>query len=1819
MILILPSQALVLNAYAVLIGSTPGSTAFAAHQTYIAGSATASGLTGSAGAAAGASAYKMALNDLFASQTTAALATTMLANLGLSTAFTQAQAEAFLTANAANRVGAMMDLASQLYIYSGTDAGLVSAKSAYVAKVDASYDYSLANSNTQLIAGPVVVGKTYTLTTGVESLMGTAFNDIFVARTVNGANTLNDGDTIDGGAGTDTIYLDFVSVGNAITPVFKNIETVVVRAQSAGTDANGTGATDGNNQLNSQTVQIDAQRSLEVDAANKVTAATGVTQWESSNSRSDVIIEDVRIGNDQKTKDVTIAFRESDPGNVDFGVYFDQHSLRNSGTGSSSLTIQIMDTGAAASATPSVAATPLLNNPYDTFKIGINGVLQTISLNTTAAPATAANADTYAQLLAAFQAALLAAGGTATAALGAPFAVIDPLTGKSVTGTSIVITGGAGITFSDSIAGAGWVNSTGAAVPNSSNIFTTFNTGSVSVTELVTSKVILDDVGRGSTGGDLVIGGMSVGDTSLSRGVERFEITVEDSSKLQTINGTNNALREVTIVNGTTSNTTSAYNTVVPNAGNLTVNGRVATAGMTGDNALVGVNNARYSDHDVTGFTDVRLIDGSAMTGSLAFTAGITSDSIAKYITQVDTAANPFADVAGTGNINFNVPGANFVYTGGANNDTMTVTIDTAAVSSRSSVVSGLSDFTFNVDGGAGNDAITVTVLGANLAGGAQAWYNNQKLNANITIKGGAGNDTIRTPGAGDVIIDGGDGNDTIYTDNTGALVAAPNATGTAGSSALAYANAAAAELAAALNAAVAANATDAGATAATAAGFGAGAAAVITALNVLDNLTANASAADLTANAIVPAVPAALVITNGTLAAYTAGAITAAQKVAIDVAYNAVASEAITAPNATLALSTFVGVAPTGAINVAVGDAAVATILTSARTALANATAADTNAVTHRALLDATQIAVVDATMGVSRIASPATPASVTAAGLTAGLTNTVNGTIESAVITPVLAAGITTYIINGLTVTTAAGTTAADIQTTLATGVATGTATVGGADAGGYTRAIVGGTVTYTATTTGNKVDLTNGGNAAPVVTVTPGTDGTAAVVAGFTALQALLTAGTIGATATAGTADAIAVGGTVPVILTAGQKAQIDAVIAGGATADIDAGDVAAIQAIVAPLQTAAVTANTNAAAAVTANAATVAAGAAVTAGTAVVLAAFNTLEAALVLNATDASVVATANALVAAGALTQGQVNTVLAGVVLDATAFSAADVTATALALSPLKNAANNANTAAQTTLTNAIAANTTAVNAVSTAVAANTVGGTNGADNFGTAGTTAAAGAAATAATTAANALATENGVVAGLTALKAAITTATQQVQVINLLTNAEAAGFLTNAENLALVAAATVTSVTAVLTVGQKLILDSGLASATTGTGLAVAGSLDALIGTHTANAAQLAVVATNTAAISAATATAAAIATAAAASGANSSTLNAPKAVFVFDTSNQAATYNRVTMDDRNLADLKSDANDAYNFFNSTVKVTYKGIDVSMVVAGTNSKTTDLELNQAIKSAVNGDAVLSKLLLVTDGPANSLVVTSLIDGAHTTANLAVTVTMPTTAGANVAAAAAVYGLAVGSTDAAVVAAMATAKTAFDTKGDYTTQFAESGAANANVTLTGAASLSSSDNTITGGAGNDVIVLGTTVGTDLMTSSNESVVFSGSFGNDTIVNFMATGLGMDTLNFSALNGRGSAFGSLATDKSIVVGAATATPLTAAAIAALFTDSATAINHVYVAVDSTNIGSIWQVADAAGIAATGVVATLVGSIDLADTAWATLTGANFV
>jgi len=273
--------------------------------------------------------------------------------------------------------------------------------------------------------------------------------------------------------------------------------------------------------------------------------------------------------------------------------------------------------------------------------------------------------------------------------------------------------------------------------------------------------------------GDLIIGGLSTGATSSSKGVQQFDITVQDTSKLSNINSTNNTLQVVNIVNGTTDVQSDAYVTRVTNEGDLYVGVSNTQANdLPGDNA----------QDNAYGFSDVRVINAATMTGKLSFTAELTNAAIAKYVNLTDTASNPAADnVAVT-------------YTGGTDNDTMVVDIDTATAASHSNFNVGREDFTFTFSGGNGDDVISIAIdrgnatfagnvhateadglIGATEAaatrrGNAEFWYTNQKINDNITISGGDGADTITKPGAGDTNINGGAGNDTIYADNSGSL-----------------------------------------------------------------------------------------------------------------------------------------------------------------------------------------------------------------------------------------------------------------------------------------------------------------------------------------------------------------------------------------------------------------------------------------------------------------------------------------------------------------------------------------------------------------------------------------------------------------------------------------------------------------------------------------------------------------------------------------------------------------------------------------------------------------------------------------------------------------------------------------------------------------------------------------------------------------------------------------------------------------------------------------------------------------------------------------
>ncbi len=675
------------------------------------------------------------LNSYFASgfgaQTTAAVAATLVKNLGITGAGV-AGAVTYVTGalNAAAPAARGEAISTIMNLFSGltNDATYGAAAQAWNANVDVAAAYTGAAN---VAFGSVIH---HSLTNGMDNLFGSALADVFTADLSSGGNTLQGGDAIDGGAGADTLhaFLGNNSDGFAITAKTSNVETVIVQAQSRSAD------TGDNNVAYQDLVNVDAGR------------MSGVNNWENNNSRADLIVEDVRIADNQITKDITITMRETDPGNVDFAVYFDQNSLRNASASSSQINLQVMDTRAVVD-----GKDPLLNSPYGGFKftaIDSKGTATVVTLQSDAIDA----AQTYTQLVAAFQAAAdkQFGAGVVTVSLGNDFTVTDTTTAQGVTGKEVVIKTSSAYSFTTP-AGSGWVAA--GVVPANSGLHTNFSQGSSTNTDPVTSTIILDDVGRGSTGGDLVVGGLSVGETSTSKGVQRFDITVQDNSKLQTINSTSNTLREVSIVNGTTTRVSNAYNDNVKDAGNLTVTGsaknNINSVFANGNNILPGLNTEEHGDY---GFTDVKLIDASTFKGKLDLDAQLTDRVTAKYMSLTD--ASPAA------------PGADnvaFTYNLGTNDDTFALDISAANLNSAGTTTR--EDFVLSINGGTGKDAITANILNGGTEDGSAAWYNNSKLNANLSINGGAGDDTVNAMGSGDWKITAGDGNDTVYSDNSGA------------------------------------------------------------------------------------------------------------------------------------------------------------------------------------------------------------------------------------------------------------------------------------------------------------------------------------------------------------------------------------------------------------------------------------------------------------------------------------------------------------------------------------------------------------------------------------------------------------------------------------------------------------------------------------------------------------------------------------------------------------------------------------------------------------------------------------------------------------------------------------------------------------------------------------------------------------------------------------------------------------------------------------------------------------------------------------------
>jgi hypothetical protein len=265
------------------------------------------------------------------------------------------------------------------------------------------------------------------------------------------------------------------------------------------------------------------------------------------------------------------------------------------------------------------------------------------------------------------------------------------------------------------------------------------------------------------------------------------------SAKLEVISSTNNTLQVVTLENGEKSTYSGAYEVSGNRVGDLTAQGdtnvQTLVNGRSGTKKIPASDASRVTDQDIDGatdaqnngyaFTDVSQILGTSFTGNLTLNAILTQEVVGKYLNLKDQVPA----LAGADNTS-TLPALPFNYSLGSGNDTFDLAISAANLAAAGTATR--EDFVLTINGGSGNDVLSTAIYdgkvtetnpgilargilgGADTPAGREAWYENSKLNANLSIDAGAGNDVVNTFGSGDWKIDLGAGNDTYYADNTG-------------------------------------------------------------------------------------------------------------------------------------------------------------------------------------------------------------------------------------------------------------------------------------------------------------------------------------------------------------------------------------------------------------------------------------------------------------------------------------------------------------------------------------------------------------------------------------------------------------------------------------------------------------------------------------------------------------------------------------------------------------------------------------------------------------------------------------------------------------------------------------------------------------------------------------------------------------------------------------------------------------------------------------------------------------------------------------------
>jgi len=680
----------------------------------------------------------------YGSVPTASVATVVATNLGLS-GQAATDGAAYITAILNQTAPASRGTAIQgiLNLFAGLTADKTygAAATAWNAKVEA------ATSNTSdadtTFGASVGLGKTFTLTTNTDNWVGSAANDTFSAPLAdNGAtNTILSSDSIDGGAGVDTLNATLSGVTNTL--LMNNVTNVeklnfTINSPAAGAGANTV------NFLGATPYTDIAVTSVNANALNllnlgKIPASVSINQTVAATDTIDFDAAALAGAADN----LVINLPGSNAG-----------SITVSDDGSNPLeTITINSTGAANT------VTTLTTTALGATKLVVKG---DADLTITTVTDTNATLKTY-DASALPSTAKLTIGGTAMIANATVTggAGNDSITVSTVAGNDSLSGGagndtftfGANLTTLDTVVGGDGTDTVSTAVAavaglTAGTAYTTISgvetltISDATAANTVTTKFISSDINRVNL---TTATGANNGTLALSSGAQTVAVTAAAATlaagQTMTITSDGTGTTDSLTLSVSPSGTQAAQDYLGSATSNLTTTGFETVAINTGTFTTVAATTQNL------GALNVGAANAITVTGSntLGLAAGLVAGSL---------------DASG-------MSGAAVLTMGGA-----PTAITSITGTARADTLVG--DASASIDGGAGADTITGGSGNDTILGGD----GNDSITANggvDSILGGAGNDTIIATLASGNVINGGDGTDTL------SLAAAATATTGAG------------------------------------------------------------------------------------------------------------------------------------------------------------------------------------------------------------------------------------------------------------------------------------------------------------------------------------------------------------------------------------------------------------------------------------------------------------------------------------------------------------------------------------------------------------------------------------------------------------------------------------------------------------------------------------------------------------------------------------------------------------------------------------------------------------------------------------------------------------------------------------------------------------------------------------------------------------------------------------------------------------------------------------------------------------------------------